>query len=202
MPVPLQPSPTDRFLDALVLGREVHGHQLRKGTSIPYVAHLLAVAALVLEGGGDEDEVIAAVLHDAVEDGGGRPMLERIRLQFGERVAAIVGACSDSDREPKPPWRERKEAYLAHLHETNDDGALRVSLADKLHNARAILLDYRERGPRLWERFDESRPREQLWYYGGLAKLFAERRPGPQADELGRVAAEVARLVARDHAAE
>src|SRR3954452_8532552 len=147
-----EPLLTDRFERALLLAPDHHRRQLRKGTSVPYVSHLLGVASLVLEMGGDETEAVGALLHDAVEDGGGRPMLERIRAEFGDDVARIVLANSDSDIEPKPPWRQRKLDYIAAIvHKQPDE--LRVSLADKLHNARAILLDYRTHGEDVWARF-------------------------------------------------
>lgn len=163
------PSPTlgPRFSAALTYAAELHGSQLRKGTSIPYVAHLLAVAATVIEYGGDEDQAIAALLHDAVEDQGGREQLERIRRRFGERVAAIVEACTDSfeQGEHKEEWRKRKEKYLAAIAGKPRD-ALLVSAADKLHNATAILEDYRLEGEALWSRFKGGR--ESLWYYDSL----------------------------------
>ncbi len=141
---PLSP----RFDEAVGLAADLHRAQVRKGTNVPYLAHLLAVAALVLEQGGDEDEAIASLLHDAVEDQGGQPTLIRIRERFGERVAAIVAACSDTDQQPKPPWRERKEAYIAHLGQPGlDPGVLRVSLANKLHNLRASSSTCARRGP-------------------------------------------------------
>ena len=160
---------TDRFDRALLYATHVHGGQRRKGTSTPYVAHLLAVAATVLEYDGDEDLAIAALLHDSVEDQGGKARLEDVRNQFGDRVAQIIEACSDSlvdtgKGESKGHWRERKEAYLKHLRKADTD-ILRVSLADKVHNARAILRDLRnpEIGERIWSRF--SQPREDtLWY--------------------------------------
>ena len=147
-----QPQLGDSFDRALLLATDHHRRQLRKGTAVPYVSHLLSVTALVLEMGGSETEAIGALLHDAVEDGGGPPMLERIRVEFGDDVARIVEANSDSDVEPKPPWYQRKRAYIdAIAHKQPDE--LRVSLADKLHNARAILLDYRTFGDELWDRF-------------------------------------------------
>ncbi len=150
----------------------------------------MAVAALVIEDGGDEDEAVAALLHDAVEDQGGAPTLAVIRERFGPRVAAIVAACSDTDETPKPPWRQRKEAYLAHLRDPDlPDGALRVSLADKLHNARAIQADV-QAGHDVWARFNAPRE-DQAWYYDALATTFAERAPGPMAVELRRVVDEV-----------
>ena len=125
-----------QFQNAFALACELHGTQTRKGTEIPYLSHLLAVTSIVLEDGGNEEEAIAALLHDAVEDQGGRTTLARIRSDFGDEVAAIVDACSDADTQPKPPWRERKEAYLLHLSHEVRPGVLRVSAADKLHNAR------------------------------------------------------------------
>jgi (p)ppGpp synthase/HD superfamily hydrolase len=162
---------------------------MRKGTSTPYIAHLLAVAATVLEYGGDEDLAIAALLHDSAEDQGGRARLEDVRNRFGDRVAHVVAACSDSladtaKGEQKADWQKRKEAYLAHLDSATED-VLRVSLADKVHNARAILRDLRKAdvGESIWSRF--SQPREQtLWYYRGLVDKFRERWPGQLADEL------------------
>ncbi|MCX7168598.1 MAG: HD domain-containing protein [Rhodocyclales bacterium] len=133
---------TARFSEALTLAHHLHGGQVRKGTAVPYVAHVLAVAGIALEHGADEDEAIAALLHDAVEDCGGAPVLADIRHRFGDRVADIVSACSDTDVTPKPPWQARKEAYLAHLKDAPASVRL-VSAADKLHNARTILADYR-----------------------------------------------------------
>lgn len=165
---------------------------MRKGTSTPYVAHLLAVAATVLEYGGDEDLAIAALLHDSVEDQGGKARLEDVRNRFGERVARIVEACSDSladtaKGERKAHWQERKEAYLAHLRKADED-ILRVSLADKVHNARAILRDLRKPdiGEKIWDRF--SQPKERtLWYYRSLADVFCERLAGQLSNELREI---------------
>jgi (p)ppGpp synthase/HD superfamily hydrolase len=178
---------------AVGLAFELHRDQVRKGSDgTPYIGHLLGVASIVIEDGGDEDEAIGALLHDAPEDQGGAPTLERIRAEFGERVAAIVEACTDTMESPKPPWRERKERYFEHLEEVRDD-ALRVSLADKVHNARAILADYREVGEELWARFKGGRE-ESLWYYRELAEVFCRRRPGPLADELRRTVDEIEAL--------
>jgi hypothetical protein len=141
------------------------------------------------------------MLHDTVEDGGGRPMLERIERSFGARVAGIVEECSDTvDGDPAEPWIERKRRYLAHLPEVTDDAVLRVALADKVHNARSIVRDYRQEGHRLWDRFTQKTAREQLWYYGGLLAFFAQRRPGPLTEDLRRAVGELAWLVARDDA--
>ena len=185
---------TDRFDRALLYATHVHGGQVRKGTSTPYVAHLLAVAATVLEYGGDEDLAIAALLHDSVEDQGGRARLEDVRNRFGARVAQVVEACSDSladtgAGERKAHWQERKDKYLAHL-QIADEDILRVSLADKVHNARAILRDLRKReiGEKIWSRF--SQPKERtLWYYGSLADIFRKKLPGQLAEELGEIVA-------------
>ena len=183
---------TDRFDRALLYATHVHGGQVRKGSSTPYVAHLLAVAATVLEYGGDEDLAIAALLHDSVEDQGGKARLEDVRNRFGERVARIVEACSDSlantaKGERKAHWQERKDAYIAHLG-TADEDILRVSLADKVHNARAILRDLRKPdvGEKVWTYF--SQPKEKtLWYYRNLADQFRKRLPGQLSNELGEI---------------
>jgi len=142
----------DRFTDALAYATGLHARQRRKGTDVPYIAHLLGVAAIVLEDGGDEDEAIAALLHDAVEDQGGQPTLAAIRARFGARVAEIVLGCTDADTVPKPPWRWRKEQYIAHVRHASAS-VRRVSLADKLHNARAILHDQRQIGDAVFARF-------------------------------------------------
>ncbi|MGZ4232491.1 MAG: HD domain-containing protein [Solirubrobacteraceae bacterium] len=192
---------TERFLAAVALASEVHGRQRRTGTEIPYLAHLLVVTGLVIEDGGDEDQAIAAMLHDAVEDGGGRPMLDRIERNFGARVAEIVEGCSDTvDVDPAEPWIERKRRYLAHLPLVTDDAILRVALADKVHNARSIVRDYRQEGHRLWERFTQKTAREQLWYYGGLVEFFQQRRPGPLTEDLCRAVGELAWLIEHDSA--
>jgi len=195
------PALTGRFLAAVALAEHVHGHERRTGTDIPYLAHLLVVTGLVLEDGGDEDQAIAAMLHDAVEDGGGRAMLERIAGSFGPRVAEIVEGCSDSvDVDPTESWIERKRRYLAHLPEVSDGAILRVALADKVHSARSIVRDYREEGHALRERFTHKTARDQLWYYGGLLTFFEHRRPGPLTQDLRRAVGELAWLVASDDA--
>lgn len=180
---------TDRFDSAFLLAHSLHRNQPRKKTDIPYIAHLMAVTAIVLEAGGDEDLAIAALLHDAVEDQGGQLTLETIRQKFGDRVAGIVLECSDSDVQPKPPWRARKEAYIAQIANASDDAIL-VSLADKLHNARAILADYRAVGDKVWDRFTADRD-GVLWYYRELVKAFQTRTQRPLLTELNRVAEEV-----------
>jgi (p)ppGpp synthase/HD superfamily hydrolase len=193
------PPLTERFLAAVALACEAHGDQRRIGTEIPYVAHLLVVTGLVIEDGGDETEAIAAMLHDAVEDGGGRPMLERIRREFGDRVADIVEACSDNlDGETAQPWLARKRRYLAHLCAVHDEAVLRVALADKVHNARSIVRDYRAEGHLLWERFDPRTPEGQLWYYTRLLDFFEQRADGPLVEDLRRAVDELSELMATD----
>ena len=161
---PYSPFLTWRFDTALQFASVLHPEQSRKGGHIPYIAHLMSVCALVLEAGGNEDQAIAALLHDAVEDRGGRSTLETIRQMFGDRVANAVESCSDSmatNPDKKLPWRERKVKYLEHLRTASGD-ALLVSAADKLHNARAILSDYRKLGDDLWLRFNVLQGRSAL----------------------------------------
>lgn len=179
---------TPRFESALIYALKMHSKQKRKGTQIPYIAHLLAVASLVMEDGGDEDQVIAALLHDAPEDQGGLVTLAEIRAKFGEHVADIVRGCTDSFETPKPPWRERKEAYLMHLPEATPE-VRRVSLADKLHNTRSILNDL-QRGESIWGRFSGGKT-GTLWYYRSLADIFQSTTISPMAAELGRVVARI-----------
>lgn len=186
---------SSRFEGALILATRLHTNQVRKGARIPYVAHLLAVTALVLEDGGDEDQAIAALLHDAVEDQGGIETLDEIRRRFGERVAHIVLGCSDSFESPKPPWRERKENYLSHLREADID-ILRVSLADKLHNACSILGDLQQHGNVIWERFKGGED-GTLWYYRSLVDVFREKDFSPMVGELQRVFNEIDGLTKR-----
>jgi len=173
---------SSRFEGALILATRLHTNQIRKGARVPYVAHLLAVTALVLEDGGDEDQAIAALLHDAVEDQGGIETLDVIRRRFGVRVAHIVEGCSDSFESPKPPWRERKVIYLRHLREADID-ILRVSLADKLHNACSILRDLQKNGDVIWERFKGGKD-GTLWYYRTLVAIFHENDFSPMVSEL------------------
>lgn len=182
---------------ALALANRLHGWQMRKGTNIPYVSHLLGTAALVLEYGGGETELIAALLHDAPEDCGGRPVLDAIRAQFGDDVAAIVEACTDSFEmpkppwfdEPRPPWEPRKRAYLAALPHHSASARL-VACADKLHNARTILAEYRDIGEGVWTRFSTD-TEKILWYYRALADEFMARGPLQMAEELDRVVREL-----------
>lgn len=192
MPGRANPILSSRFDEALAFAVDLHREQPRKGTGVPYVSHLLAVAALVLEHGGSEDQAIAALLHDAVEDQGGRPTAERIRERFGDLVAEIVDGCTDTDVSPKPPWRLRKEAYVARVR--NEPVHVRlVSAADKLHNARTMVTDLRIHGPELWGRFNAGRD-ETLWYLESLVAAFREAGSMPIVEELARTVAEL-RLV-------
>lgn len=159
-----------RFEDALSYATRLHSAQKRKNSNIPYVAHLLGVTALVLEDGGDEDEAIAALLHDAVEDQGGLEILEEIRNRYGERVAKIVDAVTDSYSTPKPPWRERKEQYIQSIG-TASESAVRVSLADKVYNASSTLRDIHLEGEDGWSRFKGGKE-GTLWYYRQLIDAF------------------------------
>ena len=171
-----------RFLEGFLFAAEKHAGQTRKTTTVPYIAHLMGVASLVLEFGGDEDMAIAALLHDVVEDCGWAPMLEEVKQRFGSRVAKIVDGCTDSDTYPKPPWRERKETYLRHLKKADAETRL-VSAADKLNNVRSILSDYREFGESIWARFNGGRD-GTLWYYRSLLEEFLRRTPNRLITEL------------------
>jgi (p)ppGpp synthase/HD superfamily hydrolase len=180
------PRLTPKFVEAMAYAAEKHATQTRKGSDIPYLGHLLSVAGFVIEADGTETEAIAALLHDAAEDQGGEATLAEIREKFGDEVAEIVGECSDTFETPKPPWRERKQRYVDHLPEASD-AAILVSLADKLHNARAILRDYREVGDRLWQRFSVQDPQLHLWYYRSLLDVYAQRVDNWMVDELREV---------------
>jgi (p)ppGpp synthase/HD superfamily hydrolase len=180
----------DKFERALPYAARLHRDQVRKGTNTPYITHLLAVASIVGENGGTEVEVVAALLHDAPEDQGGEATLRDIRAQFGDGVAEIVEGCSDTFETPKPPWRERKERYLAHLAGASDSVRL-VSSADKLHNARTVLSDYRLLGEDLWTRFNGGKE-GTLWYYRAIVDTL--QGDGPIVEELDRVVAELERL--------
>jgi (p)ppGpp synthase/HD superfamily hydrolase len=171
-----------RFLDAFLYASRMHAGQTRKKTPVPYIAHLMSVSALVLEGGGDEDLAIAALLHDVVEDCGGKPVLEEVRRRFGPRVAHVVDGCTDSYGEPKPAWKQRKLDYLQHLRNADADVRL-VSAADKLHNVRSVLADYRNSGEIVWDRFTGKRD-GTLWYYRALVDELQRRYRNPLGTEL------------------
>jgi GTP pyrophosphokinase len=166
--------------------------QKRKGSGVPYISHLLAVAAIVLEHGGTEDEAIAALLHDAVEDQGGQATLALIHDRYGDTVAAIVAGCTDTDEAHKPSWRPRKERYLAHFADA-PPSVLLVVAADKLHNARSVLADYRELGDALWPRFTGNRD-GTLWYYRAVADALRARAQSG-SDNLKKLVADLNRTV-------
>jgi (p)ppGpp synthase/HD superfamily hydrolase len=183
-----------RFERALLFATRKHASQTRKGSGVPYISHLLRVAGIVLEAGGDEDLAIAALLHDVAEDCGGVPMLNQVRRRFGKRVAHIVEGCSDAFTTPKPSWRERKEPYIRHLRTADADTRL-VSVADKLHNARSIVSDYRELGEQIWEWFQGKRE-GTLWYYRALLDEFKRKKPNRLINEFERVVLEMEALTA------
>jgi (p)ppGpp synthase/HD superfamily hydrolase len=192
---------TQQYSAALVYCAEIHAGQRRKGGSTPYLAHLLSVSALVLEDGGDESEAIAALLHDSLEDQPDKTSREEIQRRFGERVLNLVVACTDTPPDyrggPKPPWRERKERYLQHIRGGVGD-ALRIVLADKLHNVRTMLVDYRREGEDLWKKFNAGKA-GQLWLYQSMLAAFEQNGvQGALFDELSRAVAELVQLVGTD----
>jgi (p)ppGpp synthase/HD superfamily hydrolase len=186
---------TDRFADALGYAEQLHRNQKRKGNAIPYVAHLLAVAATVLEWGGDEDTAIAALLHDAVEDQGGLATADAIRARYGDRVADLVLACTDSvvqDPEAKGPWEDRKRRYIAKIQDAAGDVAL-ITAADKLHNLTALVRDVRAYGPDTLKRF--AVPHRLLWYYGAVIEALAAHQDAVPLQDLQTQAHELAALL-------
>lgn len=183
---------TERFERALVYATQLHRGQMRKGSGVPYVSHLLAVCALTLEYGGDEDEAIAALLHDAIEDQGGAVARDDIFRLFGSRVTEIVEGCTDTDLSPKPAWRGRKEAYILHVEQASPSIRL-VSACDKLHNARSLLKDYRIMGEELWTKFT-GRREGTLWYYRAMVNALRAAGSGEVVEELERTVAELERL--------
>lgn len=186
-----------RFEQALTYASILHCGQFRKATRIPYISHLLSVAALVLEHGGHEDEAIAALLHDAIEDAGGQPRLEDLRQRFGDHVAEIVLGCTDTDQTPKPPWFERKQAYIAQLASVSPSARF-VSCCDKLHNARSIVADLRVKGADVWSRFGGGRD-GTLWYYSTLVGEYRRLGVSPHlVDELARTVETMQSLAASD----
>lgn len=188
------PRLASRFADALTYAADLHNGQVRKGGQIPYLGHLLSVAGLVIEADGSETQAIAALLHDAAEDQGGEATLAEIEARFGQQVATIVAECSDTFETPKPPWRERKERYIAHLDQTSQDTIL-ISLADKLDNARAILRDLQTHGSDLWERFNVKDPQQHLWYYRSLLAEYERRSDSWMVGELQRVLLQLEELI-------
>lgn len=184
-----------RFDDAFLFAAVKHGAQTRKRTHIPYISHLMSVAALVLEAGGDEDQAIAGLLHDVVEDCGGKQILEQVQRRFGDRVAKIVQGCSDAFVLPKPPWKRRKLDYLEVLREAGDDIRL-VSAADKLHKVRTILTDYRSEGDSVWER-SSGRRDGTLWYHRAVLDVLRAGKTNRLVEELQRAVTELETLTTK-----
>lgn len=184
---------SERFERALVFAARLHRDQRRKGSGVPYISHLLAVCELTLEYGGDEDEAIAALLHDAIEDQGGAVARAEILREFGPRVTEIVEGCTDTDESPKPAWRPRKELYIRHVAEASASVRL-VSACDKLHNARSLVMDYRIFGEDLWERFTGRRD-GTLWYYRAMVNALGS---SPVVEELDRVVTELESLAQQE----
>ena len=176
---------TSRFTEALVYATQLHSSQVRKGSGIPYISHLLSVTALVLEDGGDEDMAIAALLHDAIEDQGGDKTRQEIKAKFGERVASIVDGCTDSETIPKPPWKERKQRYIEKMRHASAE-VRRVSMADKLHNARSILADYHRGDTEIWHRFKGGKE-GTLWYYRSLSAVNKQAEASYLSEECDRI---------------
>lgn len=180
---------TSRFEEALVYASRLHARQTRKASGTPYVAHLLGVAALVIEDGGDEDEAIAALLHDAIEDQGGDTARQEIRRRFGENVTSIVDGCTDAETIPKPPWRDRKERFIESLGHASPE-VLRVAAADKLYNARSVLSAFRKDGETLWGQFNGGRD-GTLWYYRAVTEALRENAGGQLVEDLDRAVTEL-----------
>ena len=184
---------TARFEEALVFAFQLHKNQYRKQSRIPYISHLLAVTAIVLESGGSENQAIAALLHDAVEDQGGFDTLQEIKSRFGEEVGIIVEGCTDAYISPKPDWKERKTAYLEMIKQA-EDTVLLVSLADKIHNARSILRDLQSNEINIWDKFNGGKE-GTLWYYQSLAEIFEGCPYQDLVAELRRIIEKIVMLI-------
>lgn len=195
--VPLLPRSwqySDRIIAAIATAAQIHAAQVRKGTTIPYLSHLLGACSIALDYGASEDEAIAALLHDAIEDGAPTEAARATVWSFGDEVGRIVEACTDLDSHPRPPWRERKESYLASL-ATADHSILLVSASDKLHSARSVVRDLRAAGEDVWGRFSPPKG-EIFWYYRGLVLAYRANPAHPKAliDELDRTVTEMETL--------
>lgn len=180
---------TAKFEEALIYATQLHAKQTRKTSGVPYIVHLLSVAALVLESGGTEEEAIAGLLHDAVEDQGGKTTREEIRQRFGETIIAIVDGCTEWDTQPKPPWKERKKKFLENLR-CASLSVRRVSLADKLHNARSLLADLRQYGSGIWQHFKAGKE-GTLWYYQQLQQIYSGTDSDFMTQEFSKVVQEL-----------
>jgi (p)ppGpp synthase/HD superfamily hydrolase len=178
-----------QFNEALQYAAQLHANQVRKVNGEPYVAHLLGVTSLVLDYDGNEDEAIAALLHDAIEDQGGAAVGDEIGRRFGAAVAEIVRGCTDADTTPKPPWQERKDAFLARLEHASPSICLVVA-ADKLHNVRSITRDFRQLGDAIWRHFKGGREKT-LWYYRAVVEVLKHSETTPLVEELDRAVGEL-----------
>ncbi|NIP42773.1 MAG: HD domain-containing protein [Aliifodinibius sp.] len=189
----LQNSRHSQVPEAFAYAYKLHADQKRKGSDTPYIAHLMSVAARVYEMGGSETEIIAALLHDSVEDQGGRTVLDEIHDRFGDEVAQIVLNCSDSMGKPKPPWRERKVAFLARI-KTFDESTLRVVLADKTHNVSSTLLDLKTNAQStVWKKFNGGKS-GSIWYYTQLKLELSKRIDSIYMDEFCAIVDEIVRI--------
>ena len=169
---------SERFVGAVEFANELHGDQIRKGTTVPYISHLLIVSGIVLQHGGSEDEAIGALLHDTVEDCGGKPVMDRIHKRFGDKIVDLVDGCSEKDIQPKPPWLERKKSYIENIKSSTPSVRL-ITCADKIHNASSIILEYRKVGEKVWDRFKGNKT-ETLWFYSSFIEAMqaaGENRP-------------------------
>jgi (p)ppGpp synthase/HD superfamily hydrolase len=184
---------TSRFESALVYATQLHSTQIRKGSGVPYISHLLSVAALVLEDGGDEDQAIAALLHDAIEDRGGDKTRQEIKAKFGERVVNIVNGCTDAEVTPKPPWKQRKQQYIEKMSNASPE-VRRVSMADKLHNLRSILADYHRGERNIWDKFTGGRE-GSLWYYRSLIEVNRQTGNSYLTEECDRLIQQLERII-------
>ncbi|MEA5573535.1 HD domain-containing protein [Calothrix sp. UHCC 0171] len=182
---------TEKFSTALVYATRLHANQTRKITSVPYVSHLLSVAALILEAGGNETEAIAGLLHDAIEDQGGMEIRAEIREMFGDEIVAIIDGCTEIYTKPKPPWEERKHKYLENLRGACVSVRM-VSLADKLHNARSLLADWQKFGDEIWNQFNAGKVRT-LWFYQSLLQVYRETGSDWMTEEFARVVDQLAK---------
>lgn len=181
---------TEKFEAALIYANRLHAEQSRKISGVPYMTHLMSVAALVLESGGSEEEAIAALLHDSIEDQGGKPTREDVRQRFGDTVVEIIDGCTEWDSLPKPPWQERKNRYLENLRHASAS-VRRVSLADKLHNARSLLIDSRIYGDIVWNHLKIGREKT-LWFYQSLLEVYRETGDDWMTDEFARIVSQLA----------
>lgn len=196
--MPATPLLTNRFQSALEFAFRLHAAQVRKNKGVPYFAHLMSVTALVLEAGGDEDEAIAALLHDAAEDQGGKETLADIKERFGSRVARLVQSCTDAYQIPKPPWKERKRAFLKRL-ESASPSVLRIVTADKLHNLRTIYRDLKTApdNQTFWDIFTGGKE-GTLWYYRSLEAIFQSRETNFYREEYSDVLRKVEALARKE----